>query len=112
MSSMHPAAPRPKATVLATLVVGAALCLAQAARAADPPGAPHGEPVDTASASGWQYSSSAVSEAVAKDMGPPRPWSGHDYHFSVTHGPTYPSTVVGGGTKDEAVRMNLTLRWW
>ncbi|MGN6479184.1 hypothetical protein [Luteibacter sp.] len=111
MSFSYPAAPRPKATVFATLLVGAALCLAQPARAAEERGTPGGGVTTTPSASGWQYSSSAVSEAVARDMGPPRPWSGHDYHFSVTHGPTYPSTYMGA-TKDEAVRMNLTLRWW
>lgn len=107
-----PAASRPKVPLLATWLAGIALLFAHPAHAADDHGGKAAWTADAPRSEGWQYSSSAVSESVANENGPPRPWAGHDYHFAITHGPTYPATVVGGGIRDEAVRASLTLRWW
>jgi hypothetical protein len=107
-----PAASRQKVPLVATLLAGFALLIAHPVKAADGQRVSSNWAKDAAAVGGWQYRSSAVTDTADDASRPAHSWlSGQDVHFTVDRGPSYPSNY-GGATRDEAVRMSLTLKWW
>jgi hypothetical protein len=106
-----PAASRPKVSLFATFAAGVALLVAHPAQAANDHAGHPSWMAGAPASDGWQYRSSAVSDAADDSAHTSKSWlASQDYHFSVARGPSYPNTY-GGGAKDQAVRISRTVKW-